>query len=141
MRCLASHQGALTHIGADHRDHPSCIENDGCSFRIVVDVGFRGPFTLPPVIEPPMMMMFFTSGTMEGSFETASAIFVNGPTGISVTSCGYLCASSMMRSGPKRESALHFEAGSSTPARPFGPCQYCAVISFWLRGCVAPPPP
>src|ERR1700723_2003673 len=36
----------------------------------------------------------------------------------------------MRRSGPKRGSALHFEGGNSTLARPFLPCQNCAVISF-----------
>ena len=44
----------------------------------------------------------------------------------------------MMRSGPNRGSALHFEAGSSTLARPFFPCQNCAVMSFWFSGCCAP---
>ena len=45
-------------------------------------------FTLPPVIDPPMMMTSFTRGTMEGSFAIASAMFVSGPTGTSVISCG-----------------------------------------------------
>ena len=88
------------------------------------------PSTLPPLIDPPMITMSLTSGTMEGSFETASAMLVNGPTGMSVISCGYLCTNSMMRSGPNRESALHLLAGNSTLAKPFLPCQYCAVISF-----------
>jgi hypothetical protein len=45
-------------------------------------------FTLPPVIEPPMSTTPFTSGTMVGSFATASAIFVSGPMGINVISLG-----------------------------------------------------
>src|SRR5712692_206570 len=76
------------------------------------------PLTFPPVTEPPMITMSRTKEAMEGSLEAASAIFVSGPTGINVSSCGYLCAISMMRSGPKRASALHFEAGDSILAMP-----------------------
>ncbi len=76
------------------------------------------------------MTMFFTSDTIEGSFETASAMLVSGPTGISVISCGYLWTISMMRSGPNRGSALHLDGGNSTLAKPFLPCQNCAVINF-----------
>src|SRR6267154_331739 len=79
------------------------------------------PLTFPPVIEPPMITMSLTSAAIDGSFETASAIFVKGPTGINVISCGYLWTISIMRSGPNRGSFLHFAGGNSTLARPFFP--------------------
>src|SRR5579883_2834711 len=63
--------------------------------------------TLPPLIEPPIRITSFTSGTIEGSFSTASAMLVSGPTGTSVIWCGDACTSSMMRSGPKRASTVH----------------------------------
>jgi hypothetical protein len=43
-------------------------------------------FTFPPEIEPPMITTSLTRGTMDGSFDTAKAIFVNGPTGTRVIS-------------------------------------------------------
>ena len=36
-------------------------------------------FTLPPVIDPPMMITSFTRGTMEGSFAMARAMLVRRP--------------------------------------------------------------
>src|SRR5882672_11223549 len=44
--------------------------------------------TFPPLMEPPMRMTSFTSGTREGSFWIASAMLVRGPTGTRVISCG-----------------------------------------------------
>ena len=69
--------------------------------------------TLPPLIEPPIRMTSFTSGTIEGSFSTASAMLVSGPTGTKVISWGAAWIIWMMRSGPKCESTLHLLAGNS----------------------------
>jgi len=97
------------------------------------------PLTFPPVIEPPIMTISLTRPAIEGSFETASAMFVSGPTGIKRNFVRIFVDHLNDESGPKRGSALHLEGGNSTSARPFFPCQNCAVINFWLRGCCAPP--
>ena len=77
--------------------------------------------TLPSVIEPPMITTSFTSGTMPGSLRTARAMLVSGPTGTSVSWPGMARTISMIRSGAKRVSAVHREAGSSMSPIPFSP--------------------
>src|SRR5581483_5657482 len=68
----------------------------------------------------------------------AVAMLVSGPTGMSVTSCGYLRTISRMNSAAGCAIGLVFGSGKTAPPSPFSPCAYAAVTNRRTRGAFAP---